>query len=168
LACKNSLRELGQVLTLLLLLLLMGSLDLSYTSWAQEQAATQGPPNDMDNQTENQLSTIIKLLQQQKEGGTVHTFLTVIVFMMGLAFVILGLYIGQEHNLSILTKRLYLAAYFALIVPVTVILIRHIQITLSSGQLDEPRLFVTFLLLIPVAASYVLMAIRSRPDMFGR
>lgn len=146
----------------------MGSVDLGYTSWAQEQAARQGSSTDMDNQTENQLSTIIKLLQEQKEGGIVHTFLTVIVFMMGLAFVILGLYIGQEHNLSNLTKRLYLAAYFALIVPVTVILIRHIQITLSSGQLDEPRLFVTFLLLIPVAASYVLMAIRSRREIFGR
>lgn len=155
-------------LTLLLLLLLMGSLDLDYRSWAQEQAAQQRSLNEMDNETVNQLSTIIKLLQEQKEGGIVHTYLTVIVFMMGLAFVILGLYIGQEHNLSILTKRLYLAAYFALIVPVTVILIRHIEVILSSGQLDEPRLFVTFLLLIPVAASYVLMVIRSRHEIVGR
>jgi uncharacterized membrane protein len=168
LVCKDILQEQGQVLTLLLLLLLMGSLDLGYTSWAQEQAVRQGSLNDMDNQTEILLSTIVKLLQEQKEGGIVHTYLTVIVFMMGLAFVILGLYIGQERNLSILTKRLYLAAYFALIVPVTVILIRHLELTLSSGQLDEPRLFVTFLLLIPVAASYVLMAIRSRREILGR
>jgi hypothetical protein len=168
LACKDILREQGQVLTLVLLLLLMGSLDSGYTSWAQEEAVRQGSLDDMDNQTEILLSTIVKLLQEQKEGGIVHTYLTVIVFMMGLAFVILGLYIGQEHNLSVLTKRLYLAAYFALIVPVTVILIRHIELTLSSGQLDEPRLFVTFLLLIPVAASYVLMAIRSRRDILGR
>jgi hypothetical protein len=146
----------------------MGSLDLGYTSWAQEQAVRQGSPNDMDNQTENQFSTIVKLLQEQKEGGIIHTYLTVIVFMMGLAFVILGLYIGQEHNLSILTKRLYLAAYFALIVPVTVILLRHIELTLLSGQLDEPRLFVTFLLLIPVAASYILMVIRSKHEIIGR
>lgn len=163
-ACKNILREQGHVLILLLLLLLMGSLN---TGLAQEQAVRQGSINDMDNQTENQLSTIVKLLQEQKEGGIVHTYLTVIVFMMGLAYVILGLYIGQERDLSILTKRLYLAAYFALIVPVTVILIRHIEVILSSGQLDEPRLFVSFLLLVPVAASYVLMAIRSRREIFG-
>jgi uncharacterized membrane protein YiaA len=145
----------------------MGSLDLGCTSWAQEQVR-RGSPNDLDNQTENQLSAIVKLLQEQKEGGIIHTYLTVIVFMMGLAFVILGLYIGQEHNLSILTKRLYLAAYFALIVPVTVILLRHIGLTLSSAQLDEPRLFVTFLLLIPVAASYAIMVIRSKHEIIGR
>lgn len=146
----------------------MSQLDLGYTSWAQERGIRQGSLSDMDNQTENQLNMIVKLLKEQKEGGIVHTYLTVIVFMMGLAFVILGLYIGQEHNLSILTKRLYLAAYFALIVPVTIILIRHIELTLSSAQLDEPRLFVTFLLLIPVAASYVLMVIRSRHEIYGR
>lgn len=115
----------------------------------------------MDNQTEL-LSTMVKLLQEQKEGGIVHTFYTVIVFMMGLAFVILGLYIGQEQKLAILTKRLYIAAYFALIVPVTLILARYIAGTLLSGQLDEPRLFVAFLLLIPVGTSYILMAVRSR------
>ena len=163
-ACKNILREQGHVLILLLLLLLMGSLD---TGLAQEQAVRQGSINDTDNQTENQLSTIVKLLQEQSEGGIVHTYLTVIVFMTGLAYVILGLYIGQEPNLSILSKRLYLAAYFALIVPVTVILLSHIEVKLSSGQLDEPRLFVSFLLLAPVAASYVLMAIRSRREIFG-
>jgi hypothetical protein len=157
LACKDILR--GLVLTLLFLFLLLGSLELGYTNWAQGQR--QGSPDNMDNQTEL-LSTMVKLLQEQKEGGIVHTFYTVIVFMMGLAFVILGLYIGQEHKLAILTKRLYIAAYFALIVPVTLILARYIAGALLSGQLDEPRLFVAFLLLIPVGTSYILMAVRSR------
>jgi hypothetical protein len=88
--------------------------------------------------------------------------------MMGLAFVIFGLYIGQEHKLPVFTKRLYLIAYFALIVPLTVILIRYIASTVLSGGLDNPFLSVAFLLLIPVTASYVLMVAKSRHDVSGR
>ena len=84
--------------------------------------------------------------------------------MMGLAFVIFGLYIGQEHKLSVFTKRLYLMAYFALIVPITVILVRYIASTLLSGMLDDPLLIVALLLLIPVTASYILMIVKSRHD----
>lgn len=84
--------------------------------------------------------------------------------MMGLAFVIFGLYIGQEHKLSVFTKRLYLIAYFALIVPITVILVRYIANTLLSGMLDDPVLSVALLLLIPVTASYILMIVKSRHD----
>jgi archaellum biogenesis protein FlaJ (TadC family) len=86
---------------------------------------------------------------------------------MGLAFVIFGLYIGQEHKLSVFTKRLYLIAYFALIVPITVILVRYIVNTLLSGTLDDPILYVALLLLIPVTASYVLMIAKSRHDTVG-
>ena len=87
---------------------------------------------------------------------------------MGLAFVIFGLYIGQEHKLSVFTKRLYLIAYFALIVPITVILVRYIVNTLLSGALDDPVSHVALLLLIPVTASYVLMVAKSRHDILGR
>jgi hypothetical protein len=83
---------------------------------------------------------------------------------MGLAFVIFGLYIGQEQKLSVFTKRLYLIAYFALIVPITVILVRYIASTLLSGVLDDPVLLVALLLLIPVTASYILMVVKSRHD----
>jgi hypothetical protein len=88
--------------------------------------------------------------------------------MMGLAFVIFGLYIGQEHKLSVFTKRLYLIAYFALIVPITVILVRYIASALLSGTLSHPVLNVAFLLLIPVTASYILMIVKSRHDVVGR
>ena len=88
--------------------------------------------------------------------------------MMGLAFVIFGLYIGQEHKLSVFTKRLYLIAYFALIAPITVILVRYITNALLSGTLNDPVLYVAFLLLIPVTASYVLMIVKSRHDVVGR
>ena len=84
--------------------------------------------------------------------------------MMGLAFVIFGLYIGQEQKLSVFTKRLFLIAYFALIVPITVILVRYIVSTLLSGMLDDPVFLVALLLLIPVTASYILMVVKIRHD----
>jgi hypothetical protein len=112
---------------------------------------------------ENRLDTIIELLQQSKQGSIIQLNLTIIVFMMGLAYVIFGLYIGQEHKLSIFTKRLYLTAYFALIVPITIILVKYIVNTLSSGKVDDPVLTVAYLLL-PVTASYILMIVKSKHE----
>jgi len=111
---------------------------------------------------------MIENLEQAREGRIIQLYLTIIVFMMGLAFVVFGLYIGQEKRLSPFTRRLYLIAYFALIVPITVILARYIINTLLSGALDDPVLIVAFLLLIPVAASYVLMLAKARHDILGR
>ena len=120
------------------------------------------------NQTENRLDTIIELLERSRQGSITQLNLTIIVFMMGLAFVIFGLYIGQEHKLSVFTKRLYLIAYFALVVPITVILVSYIVSALLSGSLNDPILNVAFLLLIPVTASYVLMIAKSRHDIVRR
>ena len=116
------------------------------------------------NQTTAQLDRIIELLEQSRRGSTVALYITIIVFMTGLAFVIFGLYIGQEHKLSIFTKRLYLLAYFSLIVPVTVILVRFIVTQLISGELYDPVLIVAFLLIIPITASYILMGVKVRHD----
>ena len=124
--------------------------------------------NTTNSQTQNRLDTIIKLLQQAKQGSIIQLNLTIIVFMMGLAYVIFGLYIGQEQKLSVFTKRLYLTAYFALIIPITVILVRYIVNAMSSGVLDDPVLTVAFLLLIPVTASYVLMIVKSRHEFVQR
>ena len=87
---------------------------------------------------------------------------------MGLAFVIFGLYIGQEQRLSVFTRRLYQIAYFALVIPITVILVQYIINTLLSGALDDPVLKVAFLLLIPVTASYILMLVKIRHDIVKR
>jgi hypothetical protein len=84
--------------------------------------------------------------------------------MMGMAFVIFGLYIGQEQKLSVFTKRLYIVTYFALVVPITVMLVRYISNTMLSGVLDNPVLVVAILLLIPVTTSYILMIAKSRHD----
>ncbi|MDF0681127.1 MAG: hypothetical protein P0116_09205 [Candidatus Nitrosocosmicus sp.] len=116
------------------------------------------------NQTAAQLDRVIELLEQSRRGSTVALYITIIVFMTGLAFVIFGLYIGQEHKLSLFTKRLYLLAYFSLIVPVTVILVRFIATQLITGQLNDPVLVVAFLLIIPITASYILMGVKVRHD----
>ena len=150
----------------ILLLLLITPLD-SYLIWAQQEAVGQKSSENISNETASRLDTIIELLEQGRQGSIIQLYLTIIVFMMGLAFVIFGLYIGQEHKLSAFARRLYLIAYFALIVPITVILVRYIAIALSSGSLDDPVLLVALLLIIPVTASYILMIVKSRHDILG-
>jgi hypothetical protein len=119
-------------------------------------------------ETRNRLDTIIDLLEESRQGSIIQLNLTIIVFIMGLAFVIFGLYIGQEQKLSLFTKRLYLIAFFALIVPITIILVRYIVSDLLTGNLNDPVLNVAFLLLIPVIASYFLMIVKTRHDVIGR
>ena len=141
---------------------------MGHTSIAQQLAFSQGPIENTSIEIENRLDTIIELLERSRQGSLIQLYLTIIVFMMGLAFVIFGLYIGQEHKLSVFTKRLYLIAYFALIIPITVILVRYIANTLLAGSLEDPVLTVAFLLLIPVTASYVLMVVKTRHDIVRR
>jgi hypothetical protein len=150
-----------------LLLLVLALLDLGNTVSAQITSGQDSLENTSTS-TDNRLETIIELLQQARHGSISQLYLTIIVFLMGLAFVIFGLYIGQEHKLSVFTKRLYLIAYFALIVPITVILVRYIVNTLLSGALEDPIFHVALLLIIPVTASYVLMVAKSRHDILGR
>ena len=156
-------------LKITLLLLLLTPFDLGSAVYAQQAVFGQDSfENTSGGETADRLDTIIELLEQSRQGNIIQLNLTIIVFMMGLAFVIFGLYIGQEHKLSVFTKRLYLIAYFALIVPVTVILVRYIANAMISGTLNDPVLNVAFLLLIPVTASYVLMIVKSRRDVVGR
>jgi hypothetical protein len=98
-------------------------LNLGGAVWAQQAAFRQDSIENTSSQTGDRLDTIIELLEQSRQGDIIQLNLTIIVFMMGLAFVIFGLYIGQEQKLSVFTKRLYLIAYFALIVPITIILV---------------------------------------------
>jgi hypothetical protein len=149
-------------------LLLLTPFNLGSAVYAQQAVFGQDSFGYTSRETADRLDTIIELLEQSRQGSIIQLNLTIIVFMMGLAFVIFGLYIGQEHKLSVFTKRLYLIAYFALIVPITVILVRYIASALLSGTLSDPVLNVAFLLLIPVTASYVLMIVKSRHDVVGR
>jgi hypothetical protein len=125
---------------------------------------TQVTSTNTNNQIEEKLDRVIELLEQARRGGIVALYITIIVFMTGLAFVIFGLYIGQEHKLSTFTKRLYLLAFFSLIVPVTVIILRFIISELMSGDFSDPVLVVAFLLIIPICASYILMGVKVRHD----
>gem|GEM_PF-612072 len=165
---KKSYRLLSIHLKITLLLLLLTPFDLGSAVYAQQVVFGQDSFENTSGETADRLDTIIELLEQSRQGSIIQLNLTIIVFMMGLAFVIFGLYIGQEHKLSVFTKRLYLIAYFALIVPITVILVRYIANALLSGILNDPVLYVAFLLLIPVTASYVLMIVKSRHDVVGR
>lgn len=151
-----------------LVLLLLAHSYLGSFVWAQQLAFSQETSENTSSQTVNQTNSMNELVERLRQGLNIQLYLTIIVFMMGLAFVIFGLYIGQEQKLSIFTRRLYLIAYFSLIIPVTVILVRYIGTTLSSGTWDDPVLTVAFLLLIPVTASYVLMVAKSRHDIIRR
>ena len=151
-----------------LVLILLTQSYLVCSALTQQLAFSQGSSENTSIQTANQLDTIIELLEQSRQGSMIQMYMTIIVFMMGLAFVIFGLYLGQEHKISVYTKRLYLIAYFALIIPITVILVRYIVNAMLSGALDDPVLTVAYLLLIPVTASYVLMIAKSRHDIIRR
>jgi hypothetical protein len=150
-----------------LILVLLTAL-VGQTTMAQQLDFSQVPTEITSIEINNRLDTIIELLERSRQGSQIQLYLTIIVFMMGLAFVIFGLYIGQEQKLSTFTKRLYLIAYFALIIPITVILIRYIANALLSGSLEDPVLTVAFLLLIPVTASYVLMIVKTKHDIVRR
>ncbi len=117
-----------------------------------------------NNLTGEKLDRMIELLEQSRQGSQIALYLTIIVFLTGLAFVIFGLYIGQEHKLSLFTKRLYILAFFSLIVPVTFIIIRYIVNTVLSEGWDNPLLIVAYLLMIPITASYILMVIKVKHD----
>ena len=143
----------------LILIISFGTLKIAV---AQQLPDKIGSTNYNSSAITDRLDKIIDLLNQSRHGSLIALYLTIIAFLMGLAFVIFGLYIGQEHKLTTFTKRLYLSAYFALIVPVTVIVIRYIVNAMLSGELDDPILSVAFLLLIPITASYILMIVKSK------
>jgi hypothetical protein len=146
------------------------ALDLDQLTWGQQSndiSQIQESLDNMSSQMGEEVDTL-KMIGEQfaglKQGQIVTVYLFVIAFLMGLAFVIFGLYIGQEHRLSLFTKRLYLVAFFALVIPVTVILLRYITNALLDSKFNDPVLTVAFLLLIPVLTSYVLMVVKYRHE----
>ena len=159
---QRSLRLFTIWMTLSVVLILLISFGTLKIAVAQQLPDKIGSTNYNSSAITDRLDKIINLLNQSRHGSLIALYLTIIAFLMGLAFVIFGLYIGQEHKLTTFTKRLYLSAYFALIVPVTVIVIRYIVNAMLSGELDDPILSVAFLLLIPITASYILMIVKSK------
>ena len=148
-----------------LLLLVVASSFFSPIGIVAQSTDIQDTVSNVNNQTAaDKLDRVIELLEQARRGSIVALYITIIVFMTGLAFVIFGLYIGQEHKLSPFTKRLYLFAFFSLIVPVTVIILRFIVSELLAGDYSDPVLVVAFLLIIPIFASYILMGVKVRHD----
>jgi hypothetical protein len=140
------------------------------TIWAQELSNVSRMEQSLENMSA-QMGEVVERLTMMgdrfgmlKQVQEITVYLFVIVFMMGLAFVIFGFYIGQEHKLSLFTRRLYLISFFALVIPVTIILLRYLTNTLLSGDITDPFLTVAFILLIPVATSYILMIVKYRHE----
>ena len=146
------------------------ALDLGDLTWGQQSNEISRVQESLDNisgqmgEEIDHLKMISEEFAELKQGQIVTVYLFIIAFLMGLAFVIFGLYIGQEQRLSLFTKRLYLVAFFALVIPVTVILLRYITIAMYKGNFNDPVLTVAFILLIPVLTSYVLMIVKYRHE----
>lgn len=140
------------------------------TIWAQEFSNVSRMEQSLENMSAQMEEVVERLTMMNDRFGAlkqvqeITVYLLVIVFMMGLAFVIFGFYIGQEHKLSLFTKRLYLVSFLALVIPVTIIIIRYMANTLLSGGINDPILPVAFILLIPVATSYILMIVKYRHE----
>src|SRR5919106_3596022 len=94
-------------------------LDLDHLTWAQQSNDISQIQESLDNissqmgEEVDRLKMIGEEFAELRQGQIITVYLFVIAFLMGLAFVIFGLYIGQEHKLSPFTKRLYLVAFFA-------------------------------------------------------
>lgn len=146
------------------------ALDLDHLTWGQQSNDISQIQESLDNMSNRMSEEVdhLKMMSEEfaelKQGQIVTVYLFVIAFLMGLAFVIFGLYIGQEQRLSLFTKRLYLVAFFALVIPVTVILLRYITNAMYEGDFNNPVLTVAFILLIPVLTSYVLMIVKYRHE----
>jgi hypothetical protein len=150
------------------------ALELDRLTWGQQSNDLSRIQESLDNLSSqmseevDHLKIIGEDFSELKRGQIVTVYLFVIAFLMGLAFVIFGLYIGQEQRLSLFTKRLYLVAFFALVIPVTVILLRYIGNAIYEGDLNNPIVTVAFILLIPVLTSYVLMVVKYRHETFKK
>jgi hypothetical protein len=162
------------IILIALVLSTLTALDLDHLTWGQQSNDISQIQDSLDNlssQTSEEvdhLKIIGEDFAELKRGQIVTVYLFVIAFLMGLAFVIFGLYIGQEQRLSLFTRRLYLVAFFALVIPVTVILLRYIANSMYEGDLNNPILTVAFILLIPVLTSYVLMVVKYRHETFKK
>jgi hypothetical protein len=102
------------LVTVILSALTTLDLGLDHLTWGQQSNNMSRIQESLDNLS-SQMSEEIDLFEtigkdfaELKQGQIVTVYLFVIAFLMGLAFVIFGLYIGQEQKLSPFTKRLYL------------------------------------------------------------
>lgn len=155
---------------ILVLLFVLFGISGTQTIWAQEFSNISPMEQSLENMSAQMEEVVERLTMMSDRFGAlkqvqeITVYLLVIVFMMGLAFVIFGFYIGQEHKLSLFTKRLYLVSFLALVIPVTIIIIRYLANTLLSGGINDPFLPIAFILLIPVATSYILMIVKYRHE----
>jgi hypothetical protein len=153
----------------IILFVLAGTIGTQFI-WSQSSVNVSGTDISSENMTSkfNELLERMDLLIKSSEASPrdevsdiQSDYLSVIVFMMGLSFVILTLYIIQEHKLSIFTKRLLLISHLSLMTPVTMILLYYLIRKVLIGEPDS-LMVLTSILLIPVITSYILMVVKYR------
>ena len=152
-----------------ILFVLAGTIGTQFV-WSQSSVNVSSTDISSENMTSkiNELLERMDLLIKSSEASPrdevseiQSDYLSVIVFMMGLSFVILTLYIIQEHKLSIFTKRLLLISHLSLMTPVTTILLYYLIRKVLIGEPDS-LMVLTSILLIPVITSYILMVVKYR------
>ena len=87
----------------LILLISFGTLKITVTQQLPDKT---GSTNYNSSAITDRLDKIIDLLNQSRHGSLIALYLTIIAFLMGLAFVIFGLYIGQEHKTYYIHKEI--------------------------------------------------------------
>ena len=101
---QRSLRLFTIWMTLSVVLILLISFGTHKIAVAQQLPDKIGSTNYNSSAITDRLDKIINLLNQSRHGSLIALYLTIIAFLMGLAFVIFGLYIGQEHKLTTFTE----------------------------------------------------------------
>ena len=97
-------------MSILLILVVTFGLGGTQTIWAQELGNITRAEHSSENMSAQLGEVVDRLTSMNERFGALRHFqevtiyLFVIAFMMGLAFVIFGFYIGQEHKFSRFTK----------------------------------------------------------------
>ena len=117
------------------------------------------------NVSSDELENIRTILERFREESSSSSndmiYVTVISFLTGIALVLFGLYLTKKNELTQKMYNLYRVSVFSLTIPSTIILIQFIvtSITTADPLHGSSLILVGFLLLIPIATLYVLMAV---------
>jgi hypothetical protein len=108
------------------------------------------------------IRTILEKFREESSSSSNDTiYVTVISFMIGIAFVLFGLYLTKKNEQTQKMYNLHRVSVLSLTIPSTIILIQYIvtSITTADPLHGFSLILVGFLLLIPIATLYVLMAV---------
>ena len=108
------------------------------------------------------IRTILEKFREESSSSSNDTiYVTVISFMIGIAFVLFGLYLTKKNEQTQKMYNLHRVSVLSLAIPSTIILIQYI---ITSIITEDPLhgfnlILVGILLLIPLVTLYLLMAV---------